>query len=192
MYLIPSIFKSVLDGKDIYIMSIGATISGVVLIFPRSILNDKLQKLSKDAREKTIDIDYYNKIKKSLNYICLVLIPISMIVTVFYLFFNNINPLNYPIMSFNVALMMLIIIVGQLSIVESTLLVFLNGENKIIGFNTLIFVFVLIFYFCISFISIYFSPEYLVSVFLFGVLLLYVIRNFYLKNTIRGYRNVLA
>ncbi|WP_273858927.1 hypothetical protein [Photobacterium sp. GSS17] len=178
MYILPMLMLSVASEKLVSIFSMVVTISGIILVFPRAALNTKIQKLAEDARSGFVSKGYYQQSNKIIRNICIAAYPLSIIASVIYLFFNGINIFQVePKMLIVIAVMLLMLLVGQLSLIDSMLIIFLNREMIALKYNTITFMSVIICYLIFSNLDLggQFSIE-LMLIILSIILICYLVR----------------
>lgn len=145
MYIIPSLILIISNSETAYVLSMVVTISSVIMIIPRVLMNNTIPQISKDARSGFVDYDTYNSFNKKLLMICLFITPFAMITSYFYLFVNKVNIFNLGDGYFYIiSSLMLMLVISQLSLLDSMLIYFLKKEKIALIANSIIFLLVLI------------------------------------------------
>ncbi|CAH0534284.1 hypothetical protein VST7929_02200 [Vibrio stylophorae] len=183
IYLIPMFLSERQNADDLNVISLCIAVSGVVLVLPRAVFNFNLGKIA----SVSFDENYFAvlcKTKKMINSACLFLLPISILFSFVYLAVSGINPFVLDANLYvAMVVLMLVLIVGQLSLVDSNLIIFLHRELIAIFANSVIFV--VLFLLSVASYFKFGEAEWFISAFLLIMLLLYVAR-YYLYKLVVG------
>lgn len=186
MYILPTLMLTVASDRLVSMLSMVVAISGAALVLPRAVFNTKIQKIASDARDGKVDNDFYAKTNKQIGLICLLSLPAILLLSLIYLYINGYHIMNEaPLMLGVITVMLFVLVVGQLSLLDSMLVIFLNKENVALKYNTITFVVMLLCYVGFSIFKV--SSDYaiisMVAIILL-ILICYVVRLYKFKKVI--------
>ncbi|HIF9403360.1 TPA: hypothetical protein ACX6RY_003363 [Photobacterium damselae] len=190
MYILPTLMLTVANDRLVSMLSMVVAISGAVLVLPRAVFNTKIQKIASDARDGQVDNSFYAKTNKQIGLICILSLPAILLLSLIYLYINGYHIMNEaPLMLGVITIMLLVLIVGQLSLVDSMLVIFLNKENAALKYNTITFVAMMLCYVGFSVFKV--SSDYAIismMAIISLMLICYVVRLYKFKKIINQLR----